>query len=105
MLRKKNKKKKKAGAPGGTEAGDAVAAAGGQASKPAAAASTTPGEQTDPPSIPVRLLFPSGVFPEGQWQSYKQDNLWRETSAEKREQDRLQWDMINQVSGRVVGPR
>lgn len=36
-------------------------------------------------------------FPEGEWQSYKDDNLWRETSAEKRELQRLQADMINDV--------
>jgi methionyl aminopeptidase len=36
-------------------------------------------------------------FPEGEWQSYKDDNLWRETSAEMREKDRLQADMINDV--------
>lgn len=45
----------------------------------------------------MRLLFPEGKFPEGEWQSYKDDNLWRETSAEKRELERLNWDMINQV--------
>lgn len=45
----------------------------------------------------MKQLFPDGKFPEGEWQSYKDDNLWRETSAEKREQDRLQWDMINEV--------
>jgi hypothetical protein len=36
-------------------------------------------------------------FPEGEWQSYKDDNLWRETSAEKRDLQRLQADMINDV--------
>jgi len=87
--KKKNKKKKAAG-------GDGAAAGEGAAgsSKPAAGHPTT---QTDPPSVPVRLLFPDGKFPEGEWQSYKDDNLWRETSAEKRELERLQWDMINHV--------
>ena len=61
--------------------------------------------QTDPPSVPVRLLFPSGTYPEGERQSYKADNLWRETSAEKREQERLNWDMINQVCVCVCGRR
>ena len=37
------------------------------------------------------------MFPEGEWQSYKDDQRWRETSAEKREMDRLQSDMINEV--------
>lgn len=29
--------------------------------------------QTDPPSIPVAELFPEGDFPEGEWQSYKDE--------------------------------
>lgn len=49
-----------------------------------------PPQQTDPPSIPVIELFPSGEFPEGEIQQYKDDNLWRETSEEKRELERLQ---------------
>ena len=36
-------------------------------------------------------------FPEGEWQSYKDDNVWRETSAEKRDLERLSADMINDV--------
>lgn len=55
------------------------------------------GEQTTPPSIPIKQLYQNGIFPEGEWQSYKDDQRWRETSAEKRELDRLQWDMINEV--------
>lgn len=53
--------------------------------------------QTIPPSVPVAQLFPDGKFPEGEWQSYKEDQRWRETAAEKRELDRLQWDMVNEV--------
>lgn len=30
-------------------------------------------EQTDPPSIPVKDLFPSGDFPEGEIQHYKDE--------------------------------
>ncbi|KAK9810488.1 hypothetical protein WJX72_011481 [[Myrmecia] bisecta] len=56
-----------------------------------------PAEQSDPPSIPVAQLFPSGIFPEGEWQSYKDDQRWRETSEEKRHLDCLQHDMINEV--------
>ena len=85
--KKKKKSKKKAAGTGGGEEASATNCSGG----------ATPSQQTDPPSVPVRLLFPSGTFPEGEWQSYKDDNLWRETSAEKREQERLQWDMINHV--------
>ncbi|PSC68131.1 methionine aminopeptidase 2B-like [Micractinium conductrix] len=56
-----------------------------------------PTQQTTPPSVPVKQLFPAGVFPEGEWQSYQEDQRWRETAAEKRELDRLQHDMINEV--------
>lgn len=54
-------------------------------------------EQTDPPSIPVKDLFPSGQFPEGEVQRYKDDNLWRETSAEKREQERIESPLYNEM--------
>ncbi|XP_050260634.1 methionine aminopeptidase 2B-like [Quercus robur] len=54
-------------------------------------------EQTDPPSIPVTDLFPSGEFPEGEIQQYKDDNLWRTTSEEKRELERLEKPMYNSV--------
>ncbi|XP_030522262.1 methionine aminopeptidase 2B-like isoform X1 [Rhodamnia argentea] len=54
-------------------------------------------EQTNPPSIPVAELFPSGEFPEGEIQQYKDDNLWRVTSEEKRELERLQKPMYNSV--------
>uniref|UniRef100_A0ACD6ADA0 Uncharacterized protein n=2 Tax=Avena sativa TaxID=4498 RepID=A0ACD6ADA0_AVESA len=56
-----------------------------------------PLQQTDPPSIPVDELFPSGDFPEGEIQEYKNDNLWRITSEEKREQERLQKPIYNSV--------
>ena len=29
--------------------------------------------QTDPPSVPITALFPDGNFPEGEWQSYKDE--------------------------------
>lgn len=75
--KKKKSKKKKTGGGGG----------GGAA----------PTQQTVPPTVPVKQLFPNGIFPEGEWQSYKDDQRWRETAAEKRELDRLQFDMINEV--------
>ena len=74
--KKKKKKKKKKGGGGGAGSG----AAG----------------QTSPPSIPVSKLF-NGVFPEGEIQRYKDDNLWRETSEEKRELERLEKNMYNEV--------
>ena len=30
-------------------------------------------QQTDPPSIPLSQLYTGGTFPEGEWQSYKQE--------------------------------
>ncbi|CAH2058063.1 unnamed protein product, partial [Thlaspi arvense] len=51
-------------------------------------------QQTDPPSIPVIELFPSGEFPEGE---YKEDNLWRTASEEKREMERLQKPIYNSL--------
>ncbi|CAM6085128.1 unnamed protein product [Calypogeia fissa] len=58
---------------------------------------TTQLQQTDPPSIPVRDLFPNGEFPEGEIQHYKDDNKWRVTSEEKRERERLEKPLYNQV--------
>ncbi|GBF94970.1 methionine aminopeptidase 2B [Raphidocelis subcapitata] len=97
--KKKKKSKKKAGeGEGGAEGGEGAAAAnGGGGGAAAAAAAPKDGKQTEPPGVPVRLLFPGGKYPEGEFQSYKDDNLWRETSAEKRELERLQWDMVNDV--------
>ncbi|KAF8594644.1 peptidase M24A, methionine aminopeptidase [Ceratobasidium sp. AG-I] len=45
--------------------------------------------QSDPPRVGLSLLFPSGIYPEGEIQEYKNDNSYRTTSAEKREADRL----------------
>ena len=73
--KKKKKKKKKAGGGGAPGSG-----AAGQTS----------------PSVPVSVLF-NNVFPEGEIQSYKDDNLWRETSEEKRELERLEKNMYNEV--------
>lgn len=53
--------------------------------------------QTDPPSVPIAELFPGGTSPEGEWQSYKDDQRWRETSEEKRAQARLQDQMVSEV--------
>ena len=74
--KKKKKKKKKTGGNGAAGSG----AAG----------------QTSPPTVPVSKLF-NNVFPEGEIQSYRDDNLWRETSEEKRELERLEKDMYNEV--------
>ncbi|XP_022805090.1 methionine aminopeptidase 2-like [Stylophora pistillata] len=54
-------------------------------------------QQTDPPTVAVSELFPDGNFPIGQIMSYKDYNLWRETSEEKRALDRAQSDMYSDV--------
>jgi len=61
---KKKKKRKKKGGKGGTI------------------------EQTDPPTVPITTLFPNEDYPVGEIQDYKDDNLWRTTSEEKRALDR-----------------
>ncbi|KAG4305715.1 hypothetical protein PORY_000625 [Pneumocystis oryctolagi] len=43
-----------------------------------------PLKQTDPPTIGITKLFPSGNYPEGEQMEYKNDNLSRTTSEEKR---------------------
>ena len=78
--KKKKKKKKKTGGGGG---------GGGAAGSGAAG-------QTAPPTVPVSRLF-NDVFPEGEIQHYKDDNVWRETSEEKRELERLEKNMYNEV--------
>ena len=77
--KKKKKKKKKTGGGGG----------GGAAGSGAAG-------QTAPPTVPVSRLF-NNVFPEGEIQHYKDDNVWRVTSEEKRELERLEKNMYNEV--------
>ncbi|KAI3695790.1 hypothetical protein L1987_78791 [Smallanthus sonchifolius] len=54
-------------------------------------------EQTDPPTIPVAELFPQGNFSEGEIQQYKDDNLWRTTSEEKRDLERLEKPMYDSI--------
>ncbi|XP_051202862.1 methionine aminopeptidase 2B isoform X4 [Lolium perenne] len=95
------------GAPGGqssppedgddAEHGAAVAAKKKKKRSKANRKKKDPLQQTDPPSIPIDELFPSGDFPEGEIQEYKDDNLWRTTSEEKREQERLQKPIYNSV--------
>jgi len=96
----KKKAKKQAATADGGGGGDAAALAAAAAASPAAAAApakkgsgsaatSTATRQTSPPSVPVRLLFPSGIYPEGEWQPYEADGArWRETDEEKRAQAR-----------------
>ncbi|KDD76864.1 M24 metallopeptidase [Helicosporidium sp. ATCC 50920] len=83
-----------------------AARSGGAATKNAALAAASSGagdypadatEQTSPPRVPVRVLFPAGEFPSGEMQSYREEQRWRETSEEKRLQERLESDMVNEA--------
>jgi methionyl aminopeptidase len=53
--------------------------------------------QTDPPTIPVRQLFPDGIFPPGENQEYQLENAYRSTSAEKKEAEKMDFEMINSM--------
>ncbi|KAF2068780.1 hypothetical protein CYY_009896 [Polysphondylium violaceum] len=53
--------------------------------------------QTTPPTIPVSKLFPNKVYPLGEVCEYKNDNSYRTTSAEKRDQERLMANVYNDV--------
>ncbi|KAG9093461.1 Methionine aminopeptidase 2, partial [Ceratobasidium sp. UAMH 11750] len=48
-----------------------------------------PAVQSDPPRVGLSFLFPSGIYPVGEIQEYKNENSYRTTSAEKREAERL----------------
>lgn len=92
----KKKKKKNKSQRKKASSGDPTAAAPLNSACPTASGGVEL-QQTDPPTIPVSKLFPSHVYPEGEWQDYKDDNLSRTTNEEKRHLERLQWDMINEV--------
>ncbi|KAF8625199.1 hypothetical protein AX15_005504 [Amanita polypyramis BW_CC] len=46
-------------------------------------------EQTDPPRVGLSKFYPGGIYPEGEIQTYKNDNAWRTTSEEKRYLEKL----------------
>jgi methionyl aminopeptidase len=57
--------------------------------------------QTNPPTIPVSDLWVNQVFPVGEVHEYRDNNLFRTTSAEKREKDRIatdEWNMIREAA-------
>ncbi|KAJ3254985.1 Methionine aminopeptidase 2B [Boothiomyces macroporosus] len=53
--------------------------------------------QAEPPTIPVARLFPEGIYPEGEIQNYKEDNMWRVTDEEKRYLERQEHDNYNEA--------
>lgn len=54
-------------------------------------------EQTNPPTVPITTLFPNTEYPLGEICDYKDDNLWRVTSEEKRALDRSYLDMYKEA--------
>jgi methionyl aminopeptidase len=77
------------GGGGGSDAAALASVAAASAKKLNTKGTATTNKQTDPPTVPVRLLYPSGIYPEGEWQPYNDDNRWRETDEEKRAAQRL----------------
>lgn len=97
--KKRRKKKKKAGIE------DSEAVNGHGSENPAASgkgSSSVPDKsslpvQTDPPSIPLSAFFPSGHYPLGEIQEYRDQNAYRTTSAELRDRERVETDLYESV--------
>lgn len=53
--------------------------------------------QTEPPVVPISTIFPELVFNIGEELEYRQDNLWRTTSEEKRYLERMEFDNYNEA--------
>eukprot|EP01133_Synstelium_polycarpum_P013386 gene13386-15750_t len=67
------------------------------ATKPATSSSVGKA-QTTPPSIPVSNFFSDGLYPQGEICEYAQEwNLFRTTSSEKREQERIRFHRLNDI--------
>ncbi|KAK1861051.1 hypothetical protein I4F81_003635 [Pyropia yezoensis] len=85
-------------APDARRYADAADAADGESPPDAGQTPATgapPKCQTDPPSIPVARFFPSGVFPAGEVQAYRDDRAVRTSAAEERERARIDGDVVN----------
>src|SRR3954468_434399 len=52
--------------------------------KPKKAGGANPTKQTSPPRVLLSNLFPSGEYPVGQEEEYRDENTYRTTSEEKR---------------------
>ncbi|KAL8243808.1 hypothetical protein R6Q59_010066 [Mikania micrantha] len=62
--------------------------------KPKKKKNAVPKAQTEPPTVPVSLLFPNKNYPVGEEVEYKNDNAYRTTNEEKRHLDRLNSDFL-----------
>ncbi|ORX62622.1 peptidase M24A, methionine aminopeptidase [Hesseltinella vesiculosa] len=56
-----------------------------------------PKTQTEPPTVPVSKIYTNQIYPEGEIHEYRDDNLWRTTSEEKRALEREQFNNYNDV--------
>ncbi|EGG14684.1 methionine aminopeptidase 2 [Cavenderia fasciculata] len=95
--KKKKKKKKKKKSKSSVEAVAAAAATLASGEIPKAAPPPAGLVQTTPPTVPVTRFYPSGIFPAGEECEYKNDNSYRTTSAEVREQEKIRFDTVNEV--------
>ncbi|ORY92259.1 peptidase M24, structural domain-containing protein [Syncephalastrum racemosum] len=57
----------------------------------------TPKEQTEPPTVGLSQIFVNKVYPQGEIHDYRDDNLWRTTSEEKRAADHLKEHEYNDL--------
>lgn len=57
--------------------------------------SATPTAQSSPPRVLLSNLFPDGQYPVGEVSDYRDENLFRTTSEEKRYLDRLDKEYLN----------
>lgn len=64
--------------------------------KPKKAGGANPTKQSDPPRVKLSLLYPSGEYPVGEEVDYRDENLWRSTSEEKRHLDRMNNDFLQE---------
>lgn len=76
---------------------DITSAVEHRATDPAPAAAIPPESQRDPPPIPVASYFPSGVFPAGELQGYRDDQTDRTSKIEARDRERLDADVVNNL--------
>lgn len=77
------------------EGGAATAAKKKRKRKPKKKGGAKPTKQSSPPRVALSNLFPNGQYPIGQVSDYRDENLWRTTSEEKRHLDRLDMDYLN----------
>jgi methionyl aminopeptidase len=86
---------KTAQAEGGTEAA-AKKKRKRKKKKKTSGAGAIPTKQSSPPRVLLSSLFPSGEYPVGQEEPYRDENLFRTTDEEKRHLDRMNNDFLQE---------